>query len=60
MPRVVLTAAERETLESAKRDQLELIEQIDAGVEAGVVRPSMAAAAQDQLEQIETLLTTFS
>jgi hypothetical protein len=60
MARVVLTAEERSTLTETRIELIALQEQILAAIEAGIQSPAMAAAAAEQITQIDALMENFS
>ena len=59
MAKVLLSPEEIFTLTTTRADLAELVEQIDIAIEAGLQSPSMAVAAREQIQQIDTLLTAF-
>ena len=60
MARVILSREEQTQLNDTKADILELSDQIQAGIDGGVVAPAMLAAVNEQLTQINVLMDNFT
>ena len=59
MAKVVLSAAERTTLEDAASESNELLQQITASVEAGIMHQGALDAALENQRKIAVLLDTI-
>jgi hypothetical protein len=59
MAKIQLDPAEVEQLQTSREELLELQEQIDQGVAAGVVAPALSEANRQTLDRIEGMLSTF-
>ena len=59
MAKIVLSPAEREALENAANESNELLQQIEASVEAGIMHQGALDAARENQRKIAVLLETF-
>ena len=59
MARVLLSTDEQTQLTDAQNDLIELKAQIESGIDEGFLSPSLLTAVNDQLAQIDVLMTNI-